>query len=82
MIFMNKTEAHIREDGKTIDITRIVDGKICRIVAVANSLKHFALLMTAFESYSDDDFTKECSATQQFNFKANNYKNYCNYSLI
>ena len=64
MIFLNHTEAHIREDGKTIDITRIVEGKICRIVTVANSLKHFVLLMKAFESYSDADFTNECSATQ------------------
>ena len=58
MILLNKTEVTY-VDPDTIEVTRLIDGKLYYTRNTVKTVKGLFTIIKAFESYTNDEFKKE-----------------------
>ncbi len=59
MILMNKTEISHDKETEVVSLTRLIDGKLYEALLKPKTVRHFFVLIKAFETYSDEDFKLE-----------------------
>ena len=59
MVLMNKTEISHDKETEVISLTRLIDGKLYEALLKPKSVRHFFVLISAFETYSNEEFKAE-----------------------
>ena len=59
MILLNKTEISHDKETEVISLTRLIDNKLYEALLKPKTVRHFFILIKAFESYSDTEFKVE-----------------------
>lgn len=59
MVLLDKTEISHNKETEVVSLTRLIDGKLYEALLKPKNVRHFFVLISAFDGYTNNEFKDE-----------------------